>query len=184
MQVVNLTTPAQLFHCLRRQVLRPWRKPLVVMAPKSLLRHPLATSSLEELATGRFQRVIPDTAIEAAGSLRKVVLCSGKIYYDLLAARGEARDVALVRLEQLYPFAPQYLLEALDGAPKGTPLVWVQEEPWNMGARSFLRDRWGEELESRFQISYISREASASPATGSAAAHKKEQEELVTQALA
>ncbi len=186
MQVVNLTTPAQLFHCLRRQVLRPLRKPLIVMSPKSLLRHPQAISSLEDLAEGGFRRVLPDPEVKAPKAVRRVLLCSGKIYYDLVAARAEreAQDVAIVRLEQYYPWSEAPLLEALEPFPGGTEVVWVQEEPWNMGARSFVEERLGGDFAGRWPVRYLSRPVSASPATGSGAAHRKEQEELVASALA
>ena len=114
MQVAYPTTPAQIFHLLRRQVLRPWRKPLVIMSPKSLLRHPKAVSSLSELATGTFQRVVPDPDVQDA---KRILLCSGKVYYDLLAERGDARDTALVRLEQLYPLSERELKAAARALP-------------------------------------------------------------------
>ncbi|MEK6606370.1 MAG: 2-oxoglutarate dehydrogenase E1 component [Myxococcota bacterium] len=179
MQVVNLTTPAQVFHALRRQVVRPYRKPLIVMSPKSLLRHPTATSTLGELATGSFARIIGDGSVDAACA-RRVLLCSGKIYYELEAARRErhVEDVAIVRLEQLYPLTPAELGEALKPYGKAH-LVWVQEEPWNMGAWFFLRARFPD-----LPLECIARQGSASPATGSAAAHKLEQRELVDRALA
>ncbi|RMH23068.1 MAG: 2-oxoglutarate dehydrogenase E1 component [Acidobacteria bacterium] len=185
-QVVNLTTPAQYFHCLRRQVLRPWRKPLVVMSPKSLLRHPEAVSPLDELADGGFQRIIPDGTDLDPGAVRKILLTSGKLYYELAAARRErgVRDVAIVRLEQYYPLAQDRLAAALAPYPAGTPLVWVQEEPCNMGAWSFLRLRLEPELVERWPLERISRPESASPATGSAAAHQLEQSELIDRALA
>jgi 2-oxoglutarate dehydrogenase E1 component len=138
-QVVNLTTPAQYFHALRRQVLRPYRKPLIVMSPKSLLRHPLATSPLSELTDGGFQYVIPDTQVDPKAT-RRVLLCTGKVYYDLLAAREErnANDVAIIRVEQLYPLRKDEILKCLAQVPGGTPVTWVQEEPKNMGAWPFM----------------------------------------------
>ena len=183
-QVVNLTTPAQYFHCLRRQVVRPWRKPLVVMAPKSLLRHPRAVSSLDDLAGGRFQRVIPDAEVEPK-AVQRVCLTSGKVYYELLEARekAERQDIAIVRLEQHYPLSEDLLEEALSPYAGGTPVVWVQEEPRNMGAWSFLLLRLGRDLFGRWPLECVSRPESASPATGSAAAHKKEQAELIERAL-
>ncbi|MCP4659380.1 MAG: 2-oxoglutarate dehydrogenase E1 component, partial [bacterium] len=176
-QVVNLTTPAQLFHCLRRQILRPLRKPLIVMSPKSLLRHPQVVSSLDELATGRFHRILPDVAEIDTGAVGRVLLTSGKLYYELEAARQKRarRDVALLRLEQFYPLSEEQLAEALAPYPDGTPVVWVQEEPRNMGARAFLRFEFGDELCGRWPLSSVSRPESASPATGSTAAHKQEQ---------
>ncbi len=186
MQVTNLTTPAQLFHCLRRQVLRPLRKPLIIMSPKSLLRHPQATSVLEEFATGGFQRVIPDRRISDSSRVRRVLLCSGKVYYDLDAKREAESidDVAIVRLEQYYPLPLSALEAAFEAYAHGTPVVWVQEEPENMGARTFLKDRLGDSLLGRWPLSYLSRPESASPATGSAAAHKQEQADLLSTAFA
>ena len=118
-QVITPTTPAQIYHALRRQIRRPWRKPLVVMAPKSMLRHPLATSRLDELASGCFQRVIDDPAAPPPGATRSIVLCGGKIFYDLAQARERlsVSDVALVRIEQLYPFPSQQLAELLEPYP-------------------------------------------------------------------
>jgi 2-oxoglutarate dehydrogenase E1 component len=184
-QVVNLTTPAQYFHCLRRQVLRPLRKPLVVMSPKSLLRHPKVVSSLEELGPeSGFQRVIADEAADPS-KVRRVLLTSGKVYYDLDAARQEGgrEDVAIVRLEQYYPLAKGLLEQALAPYKGGTPVYWVQEEPRNMGAWSFLLLRFGRQLLGRWPFDCVSRPESASPATGSKAAHDKEQAELVAEAL-
>jgi 2-oxoglutarate dehydrogenase E1 component len=183
-QVVNLTTPAQIFHCLRRQVLRPWRKPLVVMSPKSLLRHPDASSTLDDLAKGQFQRIIPDTEI-APKSARRVILCSGKVYYDLVAARRAAKknDIAVIRLEQLYPLQPEHIQEVLAPYNDGTDLMWVQEEPWNSGAWYFINARVPAMLNGRMPLRCVSRAESASPATGSNAAHKLEQERLIEEAL-
>ncbi len=184
MQIVNLTTPAQIFHCLRRQVVRPWRKPLVVMTPKSLLRSEHAASPLADLAEGAFQRVIPDAAVAPAAA-KRVLLCSGKVYYDLLQRRTAANrtDVAIVRLEQLYPLSLPDLAKALAPYAAETPVVWVQEEPRNMGAWYFLNVHLGPRLLDRHPLSVVSRPESASPATGSHAAHILEQQELVRQAM-
>ncbi|HEV8112646.1 MAG TPA: 2-oxoglutarate dehydrogenase E1 component [Planctomycetota bacterium] len=189
-QVVNLTTPAQFFHCLRRQVLRPWRKPLVVMSPKSLLRHPKVVSTLDELATGRFHRILPDprhAADAKRGSVKvdRVLLCTGKIALELEERRASLarEDVALVRIEQLYPLSDDSLARVLAPYPDGTPCVWVQEEPQNMGARRYLRLRFGSSILGRYPFFEISREPSASPATGSASSHKLEQEEILSRAL-
>jgi 2-oxoglutarate dehydrogenase E1 component len=183
-QVTNPTTPAQYFHLLRRQVIRRWRKPLIVMTPKSLLRHPRSVSELKEFETGRFQRILPDQRANAGQTLR-ILLCGGKVYYDLEKAREElgAGAVAIVRVEQLYPLADDVLLRALEMYRDGTPVVWVQEEPQNMGAWSYLRARFGETLLKRFPLSVISRPASASPATGSAASHRLEQQQLIADAF-
>ena len=190
MQVVNLTTPAQIFHCLRRQVLRPWRKPLVVLSPKSLLRHPRAVSPFSELVEGSFQRVLADPALPE--QVRRVLLCSGKVYYDLEHYR-EQRDeqgVAILRLEQLYPFPEDDLRAALEPimarrAPglEKLEVVWVQEEPANMGAWYYLRARFGETLWGELPFSCVARNESASPATGSPGSHKREQEFLVARAF-
>ena len=182
-QVVNATTPAQIFHLLRRQIVRPLRKPLVVMSPKSLLRHPRATSPIEELTSGTFRRVLAENDERVKSKVRRVLLTSGKVYYDLVADREEreAWDVAIVRLEQYYPLDQEQLKAAFE--PYGeAPVVWVQEEPRNMGAWSFLKLRFGEEIFGR-RLSGVYRPESASPATGSAAAHKKEQALLMEQAF-
>lgn len=183
-QVVNLTTPAQLFHCLRRQVLRPIRKPLIVMSPKSLLRHPEAISTLAELTHGAYQRVIADPTVEPHEAER-VLICSGKVYYDLLAARRErkADRVAIIRLEQLYPLSDVELQAGLGPFPPTTPIFWVQEEPRNMGAWVFLRMRLGKVLFNKWRLRGITRPESASPATGSHNAHKIEQALLMEQAF-
>ena len=183
-QVCNLTTPAQLFHCMRRQVLRPWRKPLVIFTPKSLLRHKEAVSTTADLATGAFQRVIPDTEVEAR-NVKRVLLCTGKVYYDLLAARRDLKreDVAIIRLEQLYPVGPE-LVKALASYADGTRLVWVQEEPRNMGPWYFMNANLPAIVGQRLPLSVVSRGAAASPATGSMASHKLEQQRLISEALA
>jgi len=181
--VANLTTPAQLFHALRRQVLAPWRKPLVMMSPKSLLRHPEVVSSLEELAAGRFQKVLPDAATTPS-EVRRVVLSSGKLHYELSSARAarQARQVALLRVEQLYPFPGLELLAELARYPARAELCWAQEEPANMGARRHLELYLPPLLGGR-ALDCVSRPASASPASGSATRHKLEQESLVAEAL-
>jgi len=191
-QVCNLTTPAQLFHALRRQVLRPWRKPLVIMSPKSLLRVAATSkgphrpvSTIDDLTSGQFQRVLGDTMKLDPATIRKVIVCSGKIYYDLATAR-EARgisDVAIVRLEQLYPVGPE-LRSELAPIKSGTPIVWVQEEPQNFGSWYFINAKLSELLEDRFPISCVARASSSSPATGSKAAHTIEQNQILDQAFA
>ncbi|MEM9067658.1 MAG: 2-oxoglutarate dehydrogenase E1 component [Myxococcota bacterium] len=183
MQVVNLTTPAQMFHVLRRQVVRPWRKPLIVMTPKSLLRHRRAVSTMNDLATGGFQRVIGESAVDPS-KVRRVILCSGKVYYDLLEAREkrEQDDVALVRIEQLYPYRPEEIQEAVERFPKDATIVWTQEEPWNMGAWFFIRARLANAFPNR-EVQCVARPESASPATGSKASHVYEQQRLMNEAL-
>lgn len=184
MQIMNLTTPAQYFHCLRRQILRRWRKPLVIMTPKSLLRHPACVSPLSELAEGGFQRFIPDAG-GRVGKVERVILCSGKIYYELEAKRAELKreNVAILRLEQLYPLPEAVLEKALSAYPKGTPVVWVQEEPENMGAWRYMRVKLGEKILGRYPLTGITRAESASPATGSNSAHKLEQAEILDAAF-
>ncbi len=183
-QVINPTTPAQFFHALRRQVVRPWRKPLIVMTPKSLLRHPRTVSSLDDLATGEFQRILPDGR-EKPKTTSRVLLCSGKIFYDLEQARQDRGrdDVAILRIEQLYPLAPERLYAALKPYADGTPAYWVQEEPENMGAWRYLRIRFGNSIAGCWPLSRISRPASASPATGSANSHRLEQQEIIDDAF-
>jgi 2-oxoglutarate dehydrogenase E1 component len=185
-QVCNLTTPAQCFHVLRRQVVRRFRKPLIIMSPKSLLRSPAAVSPLDDLANGEFQRIIPDSEPHDPKSVKRVLLCSGKVYYDLLHAREERKrkDVAIVRVEQLYPLRKAELEGILAPYQDGTQVVWVQEEPWNMGAWYYMQARLPDMLGKRFTLSCVSRAESASPATGSLSAHKLEQEKLVNEALA
>jgi 2-oxoglutarate dehydrogenase E1 component len=184
-QVVQPTTPAQLFHCLRRQVLRVWRKPLVVMTPKSLLRNPACVSSMDDLVQGTFQRVIPDASAVAGRDIRRILLCSGKVAYELEKRRQELgrHDVAIVRVEQLYPLPRRSLEAALAEYNAGTPAVWVQEEPENMGAWRFFRIHFGEKLLDRFPFPGVCRHSAASPATGSKKSHDLEQNELLTAAF-
>ena len=183
-QVTNPTTPAQYFHLLRRQALRRWAKPLVVMTPKSLLRHTRAVSSLDELATQTFRRVMADAQVDLTRAGR-VLICCGKIYYDLLEAREKRQrnDVAIVRLEQLYPLRDEHLASALEGLTKDARLIWVQEEPENMGALRYLQARFSGGVLGRFPLELVARRASASPATGSHTTHKLEQQELIDKAL-
>jgi 2-oxoglutarate dehydrogenase E1 component len=184
-QVVQPTTPAQMFHCLRRQVLRVWRKPLIVMTPKSLLRNPACVSNMDELVKGTFQRVIPDASAVPARDVRRILLCSGKVAYELEKRRQELgrRDVAIVRVEQLYPLPKRSLEAALADYAPGTPAVWVQEEPENMGAWRFFRIHFGEKLLDRFPFSGVCRQSAASPATGSKKSHDLEQNELLSAAF-
>jgi len=183
-QVVQPTTPAQLFHCLRRQVLRVWRKPLVIMTPKSLLRHPACVSQLEEFVSGRFHRVLPDSVLPPK-DVRRILLCSGKVAFELEKRRQEMGrpDVAIVRIEQLYPLPRRSLEEALANYAPGTPAVWVQEEPENMGAWRFFRIHFGDKLLDRFPFSGVCRQSAASPATGSKKSHDLEQNELLAAAF-
>ena len=184
-QVVVPTTPAQYFHVLRRQRRRQWRKPLVVFTPKSLLRDPRAVSSLADCAQGRFQRVIPDPRGLSLKAANRVLLCSGKIYYDLETERAKLGrdDVAIIRLEQLYPFPRAEIETLLADCRDGTNVIWVQEEPENMGAWSYLRVTGSMSFLGRLPFTGICRPASASPATGSHAAHLIEQEQLLKRAF-
>jgi 2-oxoglutarate dehydrogenase E1 component len=189
LQVCYPTTPAQIFHLLRRQVLRPWRKPLVVMSPKSLLRRSAATSALTEFTQGRFHRLLRERAEIEPAQVRRLLLCSGKVYYDLAHARDERKDgsIAIVRLEQLYPFPDEELVELFSTYPALEEIYWVQEEPQNMGAWSFLYPRL-EDLASSLthvpMVGYIGRVEAASPATGFEKAHELEQQLIVDQAMA
>jgi 2-oxoglutarate dehydrogenase E1 component len=182
-QVVYPTTAAQYFHVLRRQVVHRWRKPLVIMTPKSLLRDPRVASSLTEFARGQFQQIMADE--RPAETIRRILLCSGKVFYELEKQRQDQKrqEVAILRLEQLYPLEDEVMQAALAAYRDGTPVYWVQEEPENMGAWRYLRAKFGETLWKRFPFAGISRAASASPATGSANAHKQEQKELLAKAF-
>lgn len=186
-QVVNLTTPAQLFHCLRRQIHRKVRRPLVAMSPKSLLRHPKAVSTIEDLVDGHYQMVISDVADLPKGQVRRVLLCSGKVYYELEQYREEQGidNVALIRVEQYYPLPYRALKEALSVYAEGTEVVWVQEEPLNMGAWPMFKLKLGQSIEGNgvHPLSVVSRPESASPATGSAASHRIEQKNLIERAF-
>jgi 2-oxoglutarate dehydrogenase E1 component len=179
------TTPAQYFHLLRRQVRPGMERPLVVMTPKSLLRLAAAASRIEDLATGGFQPVIDDAEIADASAVRKVVFCSGKVYYDLMEARKQSGDlsVAVVRLEQFYPFPLRGLREVIEKYASATQYAWVQEEPHNMGGWTFVCERLESLLGAEKELKYVGRTASASPATGSYSVHQNEQRDLVSQAL-
>jgi 2-oxoglutarate dehydrogenase E1 component len=190
MTVCNLTTPANYFHALRRQLKRNFRKPLVLMTPKSLLRHKLAVSSLHEMSNGSvFKFVIPEIdELAAPDKVKRVVICSGKVYYDLLAERRERgiKDVALVRLEQLYPFPAKGLKSAIE-AYANADVVWCQEEAENNGGWTFVDRRIESVLTclngAAKRPLYVGRKAAASPATGLARAHAAEQAALVNEAL-
>lgn len=195
MQVANLTTPAQLFHVLRRQVKREFRKPLIVMSPKSLLRHPLVISKIADFTEGRFQEVIDDAVTgKTAASKKQVtraVLASGKVYYDLLKARdqmkpGDAAQFALIRVEQLYPW-PDFALEPVFNQYPGLKeIVWCQEEPKNMGSWFFVKPRLDELIDSMgldVKVAYSGRDERASPATGSEKVHGSEQAALIEMAF-
>lgn len=185
LQVCYPTTPAQYFHLLRRQVKQETIRPLVVMTPKSLLRLPAATSTVEELTTGGFQPVIDDTEVQSREKVRRIVLCSGKVHYDLNTARKKSGDerVCILRLEQFYPFPEKRLREIFSSYPNATQLVWAQEEPKNMGGWTFVEPRLMHMLPRCDRPFYVGRAASASPATGSYTIHELEQRRLVDQAL-
>ena len=196
LQIMNCTTPANYFHALRRQMHRDFRKPLIMMTPKSLLRNKLCVSNIEDFSKeNTFHRVLWDHALDpkAKGFLklkdkskiRKVIMCSGKVYFDLLAAREKLKvdDVALYRIEQLYPFPAKALVKELRPFAKNSNFFWCQEEPKNMGAWFSVRDYIQWTLETikakNSQISYIGRNPDASPATGYAKRHLSEQQEII-----
>jgi 2-oxoglutarate dehydrogenase E1 component len=186
-----VTTPAQYFHMLRRQMhgggdRRGMRKPLVVFTPKSLLRHPRAVSTVQDLTSAGFTEILGDSLVTDASRVSRVVFSTGKIYYDLLGGREEnkADHVALVRVEQLYPFMVEQARDILARYPVTAEVVWAQEEPKNMGAWRFLRDAIQPLLdETRRELRYVGRPESASPATGSGKRHQQEQAEIVSDAL-
>jgi 2-oxoglutarate dehydrogenase E1 component len=188
MQVVNATTPAQYFHLLRRQMRQPRPRPLILFTPKSLLRLPAAASPLEALASGGFRVCIDDPEISAADrpGVERILFCSGKVYYDLRAEREKRKDArtAIVRVEQLYPFPGERLRAICTGYPNAKRASWVQEEPRNMGAWSFVKERAAEFLPSGLELDYVGRTASPSPATGNAAVHKRELEQFLAEAFA
>lgn len=185
MQVCVPSTPAQVFHMLRRQMVRPMRRPLIVFTPKSLLRHPLAVSTLDELAHGRFQNVIDEIDPLEPTAITRVVICSGKVYYDLLDARrkGELTHVAVVRIEQLYPFPLAELQAVFARYPALKEVVWCQEEPQNQGAWYCSQHHFHDALPAGISLRYAGRPASASPAVGYISLHLKQQKELVEAAL-
>lgn len=187
MEVCVPTTAAQVFHMLRRQAIRKQRKPLVVMSPKSLLRHKDACSSLDELANGEFKRVIGEVDELDAKKVKRVVLCCGKVYYDLVNARRERKitDIAIVRLEQLYPFPQESLEKELAKYPKATEIVWAQEEPRNQGAWYWIASRHhlDSQLSSKQKMLLVSRPASSSPAVGYLAKHNEQTKALIESAL-
>jgi len=179
MYVVNPTTPANMFHLLRRQVKNKFRIPLVVMTPKSLLRHPEVQSDIKDLVTGRFQEILDDQSVQSK-KVERVIMCTGKVYYDLSKRREELglKNVALVRLEQLYPIAKTQITQLKKKYKTTTDWVWVQEEPINMGGWSHIMLHLGD-----LKMRVIAREASASPATGSEALHARTQEKIISDAF-
>ena len=187
MQVCVPTTPAQMFHMIRRQLLRPMRRPLIVMTPKSLLRHKLSVSSVDELANGRFQPGIDETDDLDADQVKRIVLCSGKVYFDILEERRMKglNDVAILRLEQIHPFPKEYLQTAIRRYPNATELIWCQEEPKNQGVwyqiYYYLRKYRNKEIGQK--LKYVGREGSPAPAVGFYKLHVEQQRKLVAEAL-
>jgi 2-oxoglutarate dehydrogenase E1 component len=185
MQVCVPSTPAQIFHLLRRQMVRNCRKPLIVMTPKSLLRHKECTSSLDDLASGFYQRVLPEVDDIDPEKVKHIILCSGKVYYELLIERRAKKrnDIAIVRVEQLYPFPGPELDALLKCYTETRDLVWVQEEPKNQGAWDFVKPRIPAMLNDRWNLHYVGRESSSAPAVGSAKLHAVQQRDLVDRAI-
>jgi 2-oxoglutarate dehydrogenase E1 component len=183
LQVCNLTTPAQYFHVLRRQMMRPFKKPLILMTPKSLLRAEAAVSRLVDFTSDRFREILPGPFTGKASAVKRVILCTGKVYYDLLAfiAENQIGNAALIRLEQLYPLHEAALREAVAAFPNAEKFVWCQEESLNMGAWSHLAPRLRDLLPAPPR--YAGRDASASPAVGSLGLHKLEQRRLLEEAF-
>jgi 2-oxoglutarate dehydrogenase E1 component len=183
-QVCQPTTPAQYFHLLRRQVYSNWRKPLIVLTPKSLLRHPAVVSPMSEFTDGRFVKVLVDKTVPI-DQVERTILCTGKVYYDLMETRTERKieSVRIVRVEQLYPLSCEELMSFIDDAPAGSEVMWVQEEPLNMGAWSYMKLRFGDAISERYTLKHATRAESASPSTGSMASHKLEQRELMNAAF-
>ncbi len=183
MQVANVTTPAQLFHLLRRQGKREMKKPLVLFTPKALLRHPLCVSSLKDFTTGTFEEILDDS--RSPQSIKRLLLCSGKIYYDLIAEREtrNAFDIAILRIEQLYPLNRKRFQELLQKYVGFNECIWVQEEHQNMGAWEYIRPLIDEELQGKMSVKYVGRGRSAAPAAGSFALHKKQHAQLLQDAF-
>ncbi|MFT6723851.1 MAG: 2-oxoglutarate dehydrogenase E1 component, partial [Arenicella sp.] len=185
MQVCYPSTPAQMFHMIRRQMVRPLRKPLIVMTPKSLLRHKLSTSSLEDLHSGEFQTVIPELDKLTNKDVKRVVFCTGKVYFDLLEQRREEKikDIAICRVEQLYPFPRDSVVNELKRYPNANEVVWCQEEPKNQGAWYQILHHFKACIEDNQKVLYAGRDASASPAAGYLAVHREQQATLIQAAL-
>jgi 2-oxoglutarate dehydrogenase E1 component len=184
-QVCVPSTPAQMFHMLRRQMVRRFRKPLIVMTPKSLLRHKMSVSSLETLSTGEFQVIIPESEELDTAKVDRLVLCSGKVYYDLLEARQVhgLGNVAIARIEQLYPFPLEQYAALIDEYRHVNDIVWCQEEPQNQGAWYQIRHRLQEPLEDQQNLYYAGRASAAAPASGIFKVHLQQQQALVEAAL-
>jgi 2-oxoglutarate dehydrogenase E1 component len=186
MQVCVPTTPAQMFHMLRRQLVRPLRKPLIVMSPKSLLRHKLSVSQLDDLTSGSFQEVIQEVDALVSKEVTKVVMCSGRVYYDLLERRrnDERYDVAILRVEQLYPFPERELKQALRRYAGAEKFVWCQEEPINQGAWSAIRDNLQRAVGADRRVECVARPEAASPAVGYFELHTRQLRDLLAAVFA
>jgi 2-oxoglutarate dehydrogenase E1 component len=184
-QVCNPTTPAQIFHLLRRQLIRPYRKPLIIMSPKSLLRHNLAVSSLEDMTKGKFQTIIGEQDAINPKKVTRFILCSGKVYYDLLEARrhDHLAHIAIARIEQLYPFPSKAFKAEIAKYPNLENFIWCQEEPQNQGAWYQSKHHFADNLEPHIGITYTGREASAAPAVGNFRVHIEQQKAVVESAL-
>ncbi len=184
MQVVVPSTPAQVYAMIRRQMVRPMRRPLIVMSPKSLLRHPLATSSLEEIAAGQFHNVIGEIDAQVAAEVKRVVFCSGKVYHDLLEERRKRglSNIAIVRVEQLYPFPQDEMAAVLAQYQHVTDFVWCQEEPQNEGAWYCSQHNFWAAIPQGARLTYTGRDASSSPAVGYLSVHNKQQQALINAA--
>jgi 2-oxoglutarate dehydrogenase E1 component len=184
MQVCQPSSAGQYFHLLRRQALRKWRKPLICFTPKSMLRHPDASSTLASLSTGRFQTVVPDTTASPS-EVTRILMCTGKIGHDLENERKRLKDTttAILFLDQIYPFPESDILAAIAPYKNAHELIWVQEEPANMGAHSFVKPRLRRLLGEKLPVRSVKRQAAASPATGSAKAHQMEQHTLLSLAF-
>jgi 2-oxoglutarate dehydrogenase E1 component len=185
MQVVVPSTPAQMFHLLRRQMIRSLRKPLIVFTPKSLLRHPASTSALSALTTGRFHKIIDDDADIERESVTRVVFCSGKLYFELADARRKDKlfNVAIIRIEELYPFPIEEFAATIDRYRNASEIIWCQEEPQNQGAWYQIRHRLQEPLKAHHQLFYAGRPGAAAPAPGIHRLHQRQQQALVAAAL-
>jgi 2-oxoglutarate dehydrogenase E1 component len=185
MQICVPSTPAQMFHMLRRQMIRAFRKPLIIFSPKSMLRHKESVSSLEELAAGGFQPVMGESDNLNPDQVKRVVFCSGKVYYDVRAARRERgiTDIAIVRLEQLYPFPHDEFKAQIERYAKAREIVWCQEEPGNQGAWHRIQHYLLRHLPPTQKLSYALRPSSASPAAGYLALHNEQQKAVVDAAL-
>ncbi len=184
-QVCNPTTPAQIFHLLRRQMLRPYRKPLIIMSPKSLLRHKLAVSTLEDLTDGQFLPVIGEQDDINPKKVTRLVMCAGKVYYELLEARrqDDLKHVAIARIEQLYPFPDELFRAEVGRYPQLKEFIWCQEEPQNQGAWYQSKHHFSDNLGPKISMTYAGREASAAPAVGNFRVHIEQQKAVVQSAL-